>query len=223
MEKFIMKNHVWSAAGYAIGGLVLGMMIHAWFYRTESNSIPKGPELPEVEQKPSLPTGENVDPVLDLSSSKQLVEAVFPGSRIDGREKAMPLDPLGVQVRTIISSPVSSYQKVATLLNLAKTLPPARRGLAYAGAAFAGGPQEFQQLMLPLIWDPATPAESVPVLAGGLIALPDAVRLPICVTFLQHREESVRAIGRSVLEAYFPDAEEASYPAAVQAYLANPD
>lgn len=160
---------------------------------------------------------------VDLSSSKQLVEALFPGARIGGGEKNTPLDPFAQQVRGILRNPVSSYQKVATLMNLAKTLPPDQRRLAYAGAAFACEAPEFQQLMLPLIWDPATPADQAQVLAGGVIGLPDSVRLPICLTFLKHRDESIRATGEAVLAAYFPDAQESGYPAAVQAYLANPN
>lgn len=77
--------------------------------------------------------------------------------------------------------------------------------------------------MLPLIWDPATPADQAQVLAGAVIGLPDSVRLPICLTFLRHRDESIRATGETVLAAYFPNAPESAYPAAVQAYLANPE
>jgi hypothetical protein len=72
-----------------------------------------------------------------------------------------------------------------------------------------------------LIWDPATPTDQAQVLAGGVIGLPDPVRLPICLTFLQHRDESIRMTGQTVLAAYFPDAEEAAYPALVQSYLRN--
>lgn len=219
----MIKNHAWTALGYMSGGLVLGMVVHAWFYQLETKNSPEGLVVEPRKERESLETNEIPVQRLDLSSSRQLLEAAFPGSRIGGMDEKAPLDPTAIQVKTIINNPVSSYQKVVTLLNLAKTLPPNRRKLAYAGAAFACGPQEFQQLMLPLIWDPATPADLVPVLAGGLIGLPDPVRLPICVSFLQHREESIRALGVSVLEAYFPETEEASYPAAVQAYLANPE
>jgi hypothetical protein len=166
---------------------------------------------------------ETTNEKVDLSSSKQLVEALFPGARIGGGEKNTPLDPLAQQVRGILRNPISSYQKVATLMGLGKTLPPDQRRLVYAGAAFACEAPEFQQLMLPLIWDPATPADQAQVLAGGVIGLPDPVRLPICLTFLKHRDESIRMTGQAVLAAYFPYAPESAYPAAVQAYLANPD
>ena len=198
------------------------MFIHAWFYRPDSKDSPKG--LGGVAQ--GFPAGampETAAEEVDLSSSKQLVEALFPGARIGGGETSTPLDPFAQQVRGILRNPVSSYQKVATLMNLAKTLPPDQRRLAYAGAAFACEAPEFQQLMLPLIWDPATPADQAQVLAGGVIGLPDSVRLPICLTFLKHRDESIRATGEAVLAAYFPDTQESGYPAAVQAYLANPD
>jgi hypothetical protein len=85
------------------------------------------------------------------------------------------------------------------------------------------GPQEFQQLMLPLVWDPATPSDQAQVLAGGVVGLPDPVRLPICLTFLKHRDESIRMTGEAVLSAYFPDVDPTAYPSAVQAYLAHPD
>jgi len=198
------------------------MFIHAWFYRPDSKDSPKG--LGGVAQGgPAGAMPETAAEQADLSSSKQLVEALFPGARIGGGETSTPLDPFAQQVRGILRNPVSSYQKVATLMNLAKTLPPDQRRLAYAGAAFACEAPEFQQLMLPLIWDPATPADQAQVLAGGVIGLPDSVRLPICLTFLKHRDESIRATGEAVLAAYFPDAQESGYPAAVQAYLANPD
>jgi len=48
------------------------------------------------------------------------------------------------------------------------------------------------------------------------------VCLPICLTFLKHMDESIRMTGQAVLAAYFPEADEAAYPAAVQAFLANP-
>lgn len=217
-----MKNRLWTALLYLSVGLLSGMFIHAWFYRPDSKNSPKGlGSLAQGDPAGAMP--ETTDEEVDLSSSKQLVEALFPGARIGGGEKNTPLDPFAQQVRGVLRNPVSSYQKVATLMNLAKTLPPDQRRLAYAGAAFACEAPEFQQLMLPLIWDPATPADQAQVLAGGVIGLPDSVRLPICLTFLKHRDESIRMTGQAVLAAYFPDAEESAYPTAVQAYLANPD
>jgi len=217
-----MKNQAWTALLYLSAGLLLGMFVHAWLYRTDSETIPKEPGG-LAQGVPTHNQPEAGSEQADLSSSKQLVEALFPGARIGGGETSTPLDPFAQQVRGILRNPVSSYQKVATLMNLAKTLPPDQRRLAYAGAAFACEAPEFQQLMLPLIWDPATPADQAQVLAGGVIGLPDSVRLPICLTFLKHRDESIRATGEAVLAAYFPDAQESGYPAAVQAYLANPD
>ena len=219
----LIRKHGFVALGALGVGLILGMGFHAFTFRTTVGtdsgkrlspaSAGKTPDW-EEEASPSSP---------DLSSSKQLVEAFFPGARIGGGDKNTPLDPLAQQVRGILRNPVSSYQKVATLMNLAKTLPPDQRRLAYASAAFACEPQEFQQLMLPLIWDPSTPPDQAQVLAGGVVGLPDPVRLPICLTFLKHRDESIRMTGEAVLAAYFPEMDAAAYPAAVQAYLANPD
>lgn len=203
-------------------GLVFGMLIHAFTFQ----QVPDlGPKVVKNDQliNAHATADESMTSAPDLSSSKQLVATLFPGARIGGHEKNAPLDPLAIRVQTILRSPVSSYQKVATLLNQAKSLPPAQRRLAYAGAAFACQSQEFQQLMLPLIWDPATPADQAQVLAGGVVGLPDPVRLPICLTFLKHRDESIRMTGQAVLAAYFPDADESTYPAAMQSYLANPD
>jgi len=151
------------------------------------------------------------------------MQTFFLGTHVGRANRTAPLDPLAVQVRSILRNPVSSRQKVTSLINLAKTLPPEQRRLAYAGAAFACEAREFQQLMLPLIWDAATPADQAQVLAGGVIVLPDPVRLPICLTFLKHRDESIRLTGQAVLAAYFPDADASAYPAMVQAYLAHPD
>lgn len=217
-----MKNHAWTALGYAAVGLIFGMLMHAWLYRTDSEASPKEPGG-LAQGVPNHNQPEAGSEQADLSSSKQLVQALFPGARIGGGEKNTSPDPVAQQIRGILRNPVSSYQKVSTLMNLAKTLPPDQRRLAYAGAAFACEAPEFQQLMLPLIWDPATPADQAQVLAGGVIGLPDSVRLPICLTFLKHRDESIRMTGQAVLAAYFPDAEESAYPTAVQAYLANPD
>ena len=217
-----MKKHIGTALIYTCIGLFLGMMIHPWFYRTDLEDVPKEPRVGATPNSPDQ-DAENPPQEMDLSSSKQLVQVLFPGARIGGGDKNTPPDPLAQQVQGVLRSPVSSYQKVSTLLNLARSLPLDRRRLPYAGAAFACGPQEFQQLMLPLIWDPATPADQAQVLAGGVIGLPDPVRLPICLTFLQHRDESIRMTGESVLAAYFPNAEAAAYPALVQSYLRNPD
>lgn len=225
-----MKKHAWTAILCTLIGLLSGMLIHAWLYRSDPKVGPKEPSSVSLENKQSAADPEDSAPQnldlsqnADLSSSKQLVEALFPGARIGGGEKNTPLDPFAQQVRGILRNPVSSYQKVATLMNLAKTLPPDQRRLAYAGAAFACEAREFQQLMLPVVWDPATPADQAQVLAGGVVGLPDPVRLPICLTFLKHPDESIRLTGQAVLSAYFPDAGEADYPALVQAYLRNPD
>lgn len=204
-------------------GVILGMAIHAFTFTSGPSVVLKGTKNKLLAEDAPTGTEELSTSSPDLSSSKQLVQALFPGARIGGREKPAPLDPLAQQVRTILRNPISSHQKVATLMNMAKTLPPNQRRLAYAGAAFACEAPEFQQLMLPLVWDPATPIDQAQVLAGGVIGLPDPVRLPICLTFLKHRDESIRATGLAVLAAYFPEANESAYPAAVQAYLAHPD
>ena len=217
-----MKIHFVSALSYLGAGLFLGLMVHGWLFRTDLKEVPKQPKAGTAPETADL-DAEDPPQEMDLSSSKQLVQVLFPGARIGGGDKNTPPDPLALRVQAILRNPAASYQKVATLMNLAKTLPPDQRRLAYAGAAFACGPQEFQQLMLPLIWDPATPADQAQVLAGGVIGLPDPVRLPICLTFLQHPDESIRMTGESVLAAYFPEVDPAGYPSAIQAYLANPD
>lgn len=211
------------AMTYLSAGLLLGMFVHAWFYRTDPKGSPKGTGMVSGQKGRGADSGDFTPQETDLSSSKQLVEVLFPGARIGGGGNNAPLSPLATRVQSVLRNPISSYQKVASLLNLAKSLPPEQRRLAYAGAAFACGPQEFQQLMLPLIWDPATPSDQAQVLAGGVIGLPDPVRLPICLTFLKHRDESIRMTGEAVLAAYFPDVDPSGYPSAVQAYLAHPD
>ena len=198
------------------------MVFHAFFYRSDPSYIPKETKAaaaPEEVSAQIIVSGDKND----LSYTREIVAAMFPGGKNSREEVSAPLDPLAQQVRGILRNPVSSYQKVAALMNLAKTLPPDQRRLAYAGAAFVCEPQEFQQLMLPLIWDPSTPPDQAQILAGGVVGLPDPVRLPICLTFLKHRDESIRMTGETVLATYFPEADVAAYPAAVQAYLANPD
>ena len=219
-----MKKHAWTAILYLSVGLLSGMLIHAWFYRSDPKVSPKELRSVALEKQSGADPEDSAPQNVDLSSSRQLVEALFPGARIGGGgEKNSPPDPFVQQVRGILRNPVSSHQKVATLMNLAKTLPPDQRRLAYAAAAFACEAREFQQLMLPLVWDPATPADQAQVLAGGVVGLPDSVRLPICLTFLKHPDESIRMTGEAVLSAYFPETDPAAYPAAIQAYLANPD
>lgn len=205
-------------------GLLLGMFIHAFTFRLDPPSVPKGTKErgsttsfhPDAAESSSSTE-------VDLSSSRKLAEALFPSARIRKDEEKTPLDPTTLQIQSVIRSPVSSYQKVASLINLAKTLSPEHRRLAYASASFVCGPQEFQQLMLPLVWDSALPPDQAQVLAAGVVGLPDLVRLPICLTLLKHPDESVRATALSVLTAYFPDTAEVSYPQAVQSYLAHPD
>jgi hypothetical protein len=205
-------------------GLILGMFIHAFTFQLDPPSVPKGSK--ETNPLSSLDPGtaeSSPSTGIDLSSSRGLVEAVFPKAKIRRDEKSIPLDPTAIQIRSIVRSPVSSYQKVATLMNLAKTLPPDHRRLAYASASFVCGPQEFQQLMLPLIWNPALPTDQAQVLAAGVVGLADPVRLPICLTLCKHPDESIRGTALSVLNAYFPDTDEASYPQAVQFYLSHPE
>lgn len=204
-------------------GLILGMGIHAFTFKTAFEKKPQRQATAQGLGKAGEATEESQSTAPDLSSSKQLVVSLFPGARIGGGEEKTPLDPTTLQIQSVIRSPVSSYQKVASLMNLAKTLSPEHRRLAYASASFVCGPQEFQQLMLPLLWDSALPPDQAQVLAAGVVGLPDLVRLPICLTLLKHPDESVRATAHSVLTAYFPDTAETSYPQAVQSYLAHPD
>ena len=225
MSEISLLKKYGPVAGIALlTGLVFGMLIHAFTFRLDPPSILKGPKNknftssldPDTAQ--SSPSAE-----IDLSSSRGLVEAVFPNAKIRRDEKSTPLDPTALQIQSVIRSPVSSYQKVASLMNLAKTLAPDHRRLAYASASFVCGPQEFQQFMLPLVWDPALPTDQAQVLAAGVVGLADPVRLPICLTLLKHPDESIRATAQSVLAAYFPETDEASYPQAVQHYLTHPD
>jgi len=218
-----LQKHRFVVLGSLSAGLILGMGIHAFTFKTAFEIKPQRQTSAHGSEKRGGPTEESQPPAPDLSSSKQLVEALFPGARIGGDQKTTPMDPTTLQIQSLVRSPVSSYQKVASLMNLAKTLPPDHRRLAYASASFVCGPQEFQQLMLPLVWDSALPPDQAQVLAAGVIGLPDPVRLPICLTLLKHPDESIRASALSVLTAYFPDIAEAAYPQAVQFYLTHPN
>jgi len=225
MSEISLLKKYGPVAGIALlMGLVLGMFIHAFTFRLDPPSVPKGSKEKNPLSALNPDTAESSPSAeIDLSSSRGLVEAVFPKAKIPRNEKNTPLDPTALHIQSLVRSPVSSYQKVATLMNLAKTLPPDHRRLAYASASFVCGPQEFQQLMLPLVWDPALPTDQAQVLAAGVVGLPDPVRLPICLTLLKHPDESIRATALSVLNAYFPDTDEASYPQAVQFYLTHPN
>jgi len=222
MNSFVQK-YGFVVLGSLGVGLILGMGIHAFTFKTAFENNPQPRTSTQNLGYPGGPTEEFQPTAPDLSSSKHLVEALFPGAHIGGSEKNTPLDPTALQIQSIIRSPVSSYQKVFSLMNLAKTLPPDHRRLAYASASFVCGPHEFQQLMLPLVWDSALPPDQAQVLAAGVVGLPDLVRLPICLTLLKHPDESIRASALSVLTAYFPDTAEASYPQAVEFYLNHPD
>ena len=219
----LLQKHGFVILGSMGAGLILGMGIHAFTFKTSFEKKPQRQATAQGLGKAGEATEESQSTAPDLSSSKQLVEALFPGARIGGGDKNTPLDPTTLQIQSVIRSPVSSYQKVASLMNLAKTLAPDHRRLAYASASFVCGPQEFQQLMLPLVWDPALPTDQAQVLAAGVVGLADPVRLPICLTLLKHPDESIRATAQSVLAAYFPETDEASYPQAVQHYLTHPD
>lgn len=225
MSEISLLKKYGTVAGIALlMGLALGMLIHAFTFRLDPPAIPKGSkDKRSVSSLNSDPADSSPSTEIDLSSSRGLVEAVFPKATIPRSEKNTPLDPTALQIQSVIRSSVSSYQKVATLMNLAKTLPPDHRRLAYASASFVCGPQEFQQLMLPLVWDSALPPDQAQVLAAGVVGLPDPVRLPICLTLLKHPDESIRATALSVFTAYFPDIAEASYPQAVQSYLSHPN
>jgi hypothetical protein len=211
------------AAALSIG-LLLGMVIHAFTFRLDPPTVSKGAKeaVSNGSEHPDLP-GSPSSREIDLSSSRNLAKALFPNAQIRKGEKTTPLDPAAIQIQSVIRSPISSYQKVSSLMNLAKTLPPDHRRLAYASASFVCGPQEFQQLMLPLVWDSALPPDQAQVLAAGVVGLPDPVRLPICLTLLKHPDESIRGTALSVLSAYFPATDESSYPQAVQSYLAHPN
>jgi hypothetical protein len=223
-EKSLLKKYGPVAGIALLIGLVLGMLIHAFTFRLDPPAIPKGAKDKKsvISLNPDA-ADSSISTEIDLSSSRGLVEAVFPRSKIPRDEKNTPLDPTALHIQSVVRSPVSSYQKVTTLMNLAKTLPPDHRRLAYASASFVCGPQEFQQLMLPLVWDPALPTDQAQVLAAGVVGLADPVRLPICLTLCKHPDESIRATALSVLNAYFPDTDEASYPQAVQFYLTHPN
>ena len=223
-ERSYIRTYGMVATVALAAGLLLGMFIHGFTFRLDPPSIPKGSKEknPLSSLEPAAAEA-NSSAEVDLSSSQKLAEAFFPNAQIRRDEKNTPLDPTALQIQSVLRSPVSSYQKVATLMNLAKTLPPDHRRLAYASASFVCDPQEFQQFMLPLVWDPALPTDQAQVLAAGVVWLPDPVRLPICLTLLKHPDESIRATALSVLSAYFPDTDEASYPQAVQFFISHPE
>ena len=225
MSEISLLKKYGPVAGIALlMGLVSGMLIHAFTFRLDPPSTPKGPKNKNSTSSLDPDTAQSSPSTeIDLSSSRGLVEAVFPNAKIRRDEKKTPLDPTVLHIQSVVRSPVSSYQKVATLMNLAKTLPPDHRRLAYASASFVCGPQEFRQLMLPLVWDPALPHDQAQVLAAGVVGLADPVRLPICLTLLKHPDDSIRATALSVLAAYFPDTDEASYTQAVQFFLTHPN
>jgi len=112
LEKFFMKNHAWTAILYLSAGLLLGMLIHGWFYRSDPKVSPKEPGSVSLENSQSAADPEDsASQNVDLSSSKQLVEALFPGARIGGGEKKHRSIPLPSKFAASSATPSPATRK----------------------------------------------------------------------------------------------------------------
>jgi len=140
----------------------------------------------------------------------------------DQRQKKRTPAPYDEPIRAIATNAASSSGKISALFSLSDSLPPAGKSKAYATIVALAKGRDFQDLLVPRIWNPKTPPDLSYSLATSLLLQPDAVKLPYALQFLQHPNEDIGFLGYSLLWSYFPNEPDTNYAAAMQRFLAKP-
>jgi hypothetical protein len=219
------NRFIWSELLVAVAIFSVGIAVGAYCFNFQTDS----PAKPIKHQKS---VGTSASPRDENSTDKSPIEvAGFQGipsgvevikALADQRQKKRIPAPYDGSIRAIATNAMSSSGKVSALFNLSDSLPLAGKSKAYATIVALAKGRDFQDLLVPRIWNPKTPTDLSYSLATSLLLQPDAVKLPYALQFLQHPNEDIGFLGYSLLWSYFPNEADNNYAVAVQRFLANP-
>lgn len=220
------SGFVWSELLIASAIFAVGILVGAYCFNFSTEPVPpsqKNKLSPEAKAKPNeaQPSAEE-SPVevmgfQGIPSGVEIIKALS-----DQRQKKRPASPYDPQIRAIMQSSTPPSQKINSLFVLANALPPEGKGKAYASIVSITKGRDFQDLVVPKIWDPQISPDLAYTLATSLLLQPDSVKLPYALQFLQHPNEDIGFLGYSLLWSYFPNEPDTNYAKAVQRFLANP-
>lgn len=220
-----LGGFIWSELLVAAAIFSVGIAVGAYCFNFQADSSAKPMKHQGSVDLAKSPRGEDAtdeSPVevagfQGIPSGVEVIKALA-----DQRQKKRPPASYDDPIRTIVKTPGASAQKITSLFDLAKSLPPEGQGLAYASVVSVAQGRDFQDLLIPKIWDSKTPPNLAYTLATSLLLQPDAVKLPYALQFLQHPNEDIGFLGYSLLWSYFPNEPDSNYVVAVQRFLANP-
>lgn len=219
------NRFIWSELLVAVAIFSVGIAVGAYCFNFQTDSPAK-----PIKHQESV--GASASPRDEHSTDKSPIEvAGFQGipsgvevikALADQRQKKRTPAPYDGSIRAIATNAMSSSGKVSALFNLSDSLPLAGKSKAYATIVALAKGRDFQDLLVPRIWNPKTPTDLSYSLATSLLVQPDAVKLPYALQFLQHPNEDIGFLGYSLLWSYFPNEPDNNYAVAVQRFLANP-
>lgn len=206
----------------------LGLVLGAYFFTQKSSSLNDSTQSRDQLKTPS-PLGEHAQSDLPqeppiqvlglkgIPTSAQIIKA-FADQNKRNKRNPMPWD---ASIRSILNNSITSSQKIEALFRLADSLPAPGKHSCYTAIALMGNAADYQNLVLPKIWDNQTPQDLSYTLASGLINQPDRLKLPAALKLMQHPNDEVAYLAYSVVWAYFPDESEENYEAAVEKFLSH--
>ena len=224
-----MKNRpsafVWSELVIASAIFAVGILVGAYCFNFSAEPTPIAKK--EASNKTTGGSSSGTDAGEDSAVEVMGFQGIPSGTEIikalaDQRQKKRPLAFYDEPIRSIAKSQTSSSQRITSLFNLATSLPQEGKGKAYATIVSITKGSDFQNLLIPKIWDPKTPPDLAYTLATSLLLQPDPVKLPYALQFLQHPNEEIGFLGYSLLWSYFPNEPDTNYTNAVQKFLSNP-
>ena len=217
---------IWSELLIASAIFSIGMLIGAYCFNFSTDPLSPAqkkklfPEMQKNAESAEHQSEESAVEVMGFQGIPSGVEVIKALS--DQRQKKRPASPYDPQIRSILQSSAPSSQKINSLFAFGDSLPPDGRAKAYASIVSIIQGRDFQNFVVPKIWDSRTPPDLAYTLATSLLLQTDAVKLPYALQFLQHPNEDIGFLGYALLWSYFPNEPDTNYANAVQRFLANP-
>lgn len=217
---------VWSELLIAATIFAVGILVGAYCFKfstTPLSPAQQGKIFSKTKEKTESPEKDPDEPPVEvmgfqgIPSGVEVIKALS-----DQRQRKRPLSPYDPKIRSILQLSSPSSQKISSLFAFGDSLPPDGRAKAYASIVSITKGRDFQDLVVPKIWDPQTPPDLAYTLATSLLLQPDNVKLPYALQFLQHPNEDIGFLGYALLWSYFPNEADTNYANAVQRFLANP-
>ena len=220
------SGFVWSELLVAAAIFAVGILVGAYCFNFSTDPLSPAQKkklFPEKQKDSESGENQTEEPAVEvmgfqgIPSGVEVIKALS-----DQRQRKRPPSPYDPRIRSILQSSSPSSQKINALFLAGNSLPPDGKAKAYASIVSITKGRDFQDLVVPKIWDPQTPPDLAYTLATSLLLQADAVKLPYALQFLQHPNEDIGFLGYALLWSYFPNEPDTNYANAVQRFLANP-